>query len=805
MRFAQIIRAAIRSVLRRPAFAAGIAIVLALGIGLATAVFSVADAVILRKLSVADQDRIALLWGVKRDGTAGAFPLTLDQARSIGADSRALAGVAFHTYEGATQELVRDGNQVSRLRRARVSGNFFTVLGARPAAGRLLRESDDVTGAAPVAVLSHDAWTRRFGGDPSVVGKRLDLHKDGIAYEIVGVMAPGLDYPRGADFWASTYATVPHANLPYVAVNLVGRLAPGASLAAAGEELTNHFASPAASPWQRDLIGSAHTLPEVVLGNVDDAVIIFAIAAALLLLITCINVANLLLVRGVARHREIAVRAAIGASRSSIVAQLMAENAVLALLGGIIALPVAAAAVASFIAFAPSSVPRLGEITLNGSTLLAAFGITVVAVLVFGVLPAALASRHRSIDALRSGARESGSRGSRRLTELLVAGQVALAFTIVAAAGLMTRSLVRLQGEDLAFNPAGMAIAELALSSRDYDAAPKQLAMLEQLLPAVRSLPGVRAATSIVAVPFSGTHGWDGRFGAEGQTTADVAKNPMLNMELVAPGHFAMFGVTLLHGRAINDDDRAGATPVAVISESTAQHYWPGESAVGRRLFLGTPDRSVTIVGVVSDTRWRDLRQERATVYIPMRQSFFPFAPTTLAIRSDASAATLTPALRALLQREFPGVALAAVAPFDDFLARPLAEPRMNAFLLTVFAVAALALAAIGIFGVMMLSVTQRTRELGVRLALGATPAMLRRMVLRRGGTVAAAGTLAGIAGALLLNRALASLLYEVSSNDMLTLALVAAFTLLVALVATAIPARASTRVDPVRALRSDG
>ena len=802
----QNLRVGVRSLGRAPGFALIATLTLALGIGLSTAVFTVADALLLRRLPVREQERLVVLTGQARDRGIDEYPLGLAGAREFARGSRSLARVAFYGYEGAVAKPVRDGGELTRLRRSLVSGDFFAVLGAEPVLGRTLYAEDDVRGAAPVLVLSHRAWRERFGGAPDVLGRRVFMHEDGVAYTIVGVMPRGLDYPRGTDVWAALAPAVPEQNEQYVALNLLGRLAPGAAPERARDELTAYFRREGAPPPQPDLGGSARPLAELVVGDTRPAVLVFAAASALLLLITCINVANLLLVRGLGRVREVAVRSALGASRGQVVAQLLTEHALLAVAGGAAGLLLAAGAVRVFVALAPAGLPRLDEIQLDPTALAVAVGITGIAMLLFALAPAVATARVELPQVLRSGARQSAGRRSRRVTEALVVGQVALALVVLSAAGLLARSFVRLERAELSFNPSRLLVGELALRYDRYDTPAKQRAMLERLLTELEGVPGVRAVSPVVAVPFSGTHGWDGRPAAEGQTPAQASANPLLNMELVAPNYFGTFGIPVLRGRGFTADDREGAPSVVVVSQSTARHYWPGDDPIGKRLLMGPPSaqQRLTVVGVVPDTRYRDLREARASIYFPLRQSFFPFVPTTLAIRTSAAPGAVVPALERVIGETAPGVALASTAPFESFLDGPLAQPRLNALLLAVFAAAAVVLAAVGLFGVMATMVRQRTRELGVRMALGATAADVGRLVLRRGMVLAAAGTALGLLGALAANRVLAAMLFEVSPTDAPTLAAVAALLLGVAALASLVPARSSTRIEPVVALRAE-
>jgi putative ABC transport system permease protein len=471
---------------------------------------------------------------------------------------------------------------------------------------------------------------------------------------------------------------------------------------------------------------------------------------------------------------------------------------------GALGVGVAAVAVWTFVAVAPPGVPRLDEIELNTTALAGAVAITVLSLLVFALTPAVTTSRVELQSVLRSDTRQSASRRSRRASELLVTAQVALALVILSSAGLIARSLIKLEGANLSFNPSHLLIGELSVRADSFEAASNPTAMLDRLLPQLQAIPGVFYVSPVVAIPFSGSHGWDGAPQAEGQSAADVAGNPMLNMEVVAPSYFATFGIPILRGRGITNADRKDAPGVVVLSQSAARHFWPHGDGIGKRVMMGANSAdTLTVVGIVPDTRYRDLRDPRPSIYFPLRQSVFP-TPMTLAIRTSGSPAALVPEIRRVIREAEPGVALVSAAPFDSFLAAPLAQPRLNALLLAVFASAAVVLAAIGLFGVMATMVRQRTREFGVRMALGADADDVLRMVMRRGLAIAAPGIAIGLLGALFANRLLSSLLYEVSATDTSTLAAASALLLLVASAASLIPARSTARIDPTEALRAE-
>ena len=799
------LRYALRSLRRTPGFTLTAILTLALGIGLATAVFTVADTLLLRRLPIRDQDRVVVLWGERRE-RAFNYPLGIDDAREFARRARSLERVAFSAYEGSWPTPIRDGDRIYRLRGALVSGEFFDVLGVQPVLGRALRPPDDVWGAAPVVVLSHGAWQRRFGGDPHVLGRQIVTYTDNVTHTIVGVMPQGLEYPRGTEVWAPIMRAIPPKSLAFGAVYLIGRLAPGRRPVDAPDELTAFYARAESSPWERNTHGVVHPLSRLVLGDTRPALLVFSAAAALLLLITCINVANLLLARGLARVREIAVRSALGAGRGQVVRQLLGENGLLAALGGALGVVVAAAAVRLFVAFAPPGVPRLDEIHVNAAALAGAVGITGLAMLLFALAPAVITSRVDLERVLRSDTRQSTGRRARLAREVLVAGQVALALIVLSAAGLIVRSLINLERADLSFQSSGLLIADLTMQGDLYGDAKKQRAMLERLVPELQALPDVRAASPVVAAPFSGNGGWDGRPAADGQSPEQAGINPMVNMEVATPDYFRTLGVPIIRGRGFTDADREGVPGAVIVSQSTARLYWPGADPIGKRLRMGEKLEQVfTVVGVVPDTRYRDLRDARPSIYFPLRQSFFPFAPWTLAIRTTGSPADAVPAIQRVISETAPGVALVSAAPFGDLLEGPLAQPRLNALLLAVFAGAAVTLAAVGLFGAMATMVRQRTRELGVRMALGATVRDLRGLVMGRALTIAAVGSVVGLLGALLVNRLLVAMLYEVTPTDLATLAAVTAFLIVVATLASVIPACSTTRIDAVIALRAEG
>jgi predicted permease len=442
---------------------------------------------------------------------------------------------------------------------------------------------------------------------------------------------------------------------------------------------------------------------------------------------------------------------------------------------------------------------------LNARAIGGAVAITALVTLLFALVPAVMTSRVELQDALRTGSRQSGaSRRFRLGTETLVIGQVALALLVLSAAGVIARSLTKLERADLALEPSRLLIAELAVPSGELGDTRKEIALIDRLLARLEAMPGVRAVAPVLTTPFVEAGGIFGQLAAEGQTDDEAARNPKLIFEVATPSYFSTFGIRVLRGRAFSDQDREGSPRVVVLSASAARHYWPGADPIGKRLTLAPGEGGATVVGIVPETRYRDLRDPRPTVYFPLRQSSFPVVPMTLVIRTSGRSADLIPAIRRVIRETEPGVEVASAASFTTLLEKPLAQPRLNALLLAVFAVAAVVLAAVGLFGVMTAMVRQRTRELGVRMALGATASNIERLVLRRGMVLAAVGTSIGLLGALAGNQLLSAMLFEVSPTDGLTLALATVTLLGVAALASLIPARSSTRIEPAISLQAE-
>jgi predicted permease len=790
--FSYDLRLAIRGLRRTPAFTGTAVLILALGIGMSVAMFTVFDRVLVRRLPVRDQDRIVVLWTHRGDPAlevSGNFKHLEEQLRP---ETRTLGAVAAVAHWGAVPTPFLEGDGSITLNRTLVTGNYFEVLGARPVIGRLLRQGDEVTGARLTMVISYRAWVTHFGGDPGVVGRTLRDAWGTASYTIVGVGPAGLDYPAGVEAWTPPWS-------PLLTAYVIARLAPNASAAAARDEYFNieHRLLP---EW--NFVGATVTpFDRAVLGNVRPVLNALTLAVALLLVIACVNVGNLLLLRAASRRHEIAVRRALGASSGDIVRQLLIESVALGAAGGTLGLVWAQLLLRLLIALAPPTLPRLDTLRLAGTPLMAALVVTLIAVMFFGLFPALNAAGGSSLaSSLRRDPRSGAeSRGRRRLRQGLVACQVALALVLLAGAGLVARSLGRMLALDLGYTAGHLSILQLAWSAPKVE---RLIPLGEELLRRFRATPGVQAATPIMIPPFLGANVFHGQVVIEGQTKAEEERDPSVPLELGNADYFRTFDVPILRGRGILESDREDAPLVAVLSQSIARRLWPDENPIGKRIKYWSQDTWRTVVGVAGDIRFRSLREATPTIYLPWRQT--PSWQLAFAVRTSASLGSVIGAIRREARAVDPGINVWDASPMDRYLAGPLTQPRLSAYLLSAFGMVALALAAIGLYGVMASTVRAQTREIGIRIALGATPALVRSQVHRRAMMVMAAGAGVGLAGALAGTGLLRALLFEVSPTDPAALAGACALLLGVGLAASYVPARRATRVDPVDALRSE-
>ena len=801
------IRLALRGFRASPAFCCTAIGILALGIGMSVAIFTVFRTVLIRKLPVTDQDRVAVMWTYREPSTD--FALDPRELGDLRRSSRTMTDVAGVAHWGAAPGAIRDGDRALNLNNAYVTGNFFDVLGARAVVGRLLRSSDDDAtdslrygpSVSKSLVLSFHTWKNDFGGDSAVVGRHLADGLTGWTYVIVGVAPAGLDYPLNTDVWMPIVG----GWRSYTSVFVVGRLAKTSSLAAARDEYL--AVSNRTAPLLRATGARAETFTNAVVGNVKPIVALLTVAATLLLLIACINVGNLLLLRASGRARELAVRRALGASYGDVVQQLLVEAALLAVGGGVGGLLVAAALVRAVPLIAPANVPRLDEIRLAGAPIVGAIAVSALAVLIFGLMPALVAARDNLGSPLRLDARSGRETRRRRIArQTLVASQVALAMVMLGGSTLLARSLERLEGQDPGYVGDHLAILDMTWDISRDSTAPARAKLAHRLEARLEQVPGVTAATPLVLQPLMGTGVWQIRLRKAEQHGAEWQSNPTLPADIVGAGFFKTFGIRMVRGREFTDDDDASAPLVLIVSESFSRRMWPGEDAIGKRVRLAAQETDIvggsgwrTVVGVAHDARLRNVRETTPIAYFPIGQGTWQ---GSFALRSPVPLATLLPALRAATRDADPGLTLWNARTMGELLDRPLAEPRVSALLMSTFGLVALLLASIGLYGVMSSLVRDQTREIGIRIALGATASVVRRAVLTRAAIVTASGAAIGLVVALATSHLLGALLYDVSATDPLSLGVACAVLLVIAAVAAYLPAHRASRIDPARALR---
>jgi putative ABC transport system permease protein len=785
-------RIAIRALLRARTFTITTVLILGIGIGMAAAMVSVFRSVLVTGLPVRDQNEVVVLWTYRDPAVEfGTVRKHLDAVRE---NSRTLAAVAGVVHWNAASAPLLDGDRPIVMNRTLVTPNFFEVLGSRPYLGRLLNADD---AEARVMVLSYAAWRREFGGDPTIIGRQLTEPYQFWRYTVVGVAPPGLDYPAGVSFWIPLWP-----NSDQQSVYAVVRLAPGGTAEQARAEF---FASVSRQAPELKLVGAkAVPFAEVVLGDVRPVLGALTAAAMLLLLIACVNVGNLLLLRATSRAQELAIRRALGATVGDIARQSLLESALLGVAGGSLGLACADVLRRALLAFAPSQLPRADVIELSGAPIAIAVAVTLGAIVVFGVLPAVIIARSRNATMLRMDARsgrESPSR--RRARRLLVASQVALALMMLSGAALLGRSLARLQRLDLGYTPSELSILAMSLPAATYTEPSQWYPLGEAVMQRWRGVAGVTSVTPIMIPPFIGPNVFVGRVDLEGQGKAEREGNPFVPMEVGNEDYFRTMGIPILRGRGMLATDRENAPPVAVVSETIARRLWAGEDPIGKRIQYWSADSTSwrTVVGVAGDIHFRSLREATPTIYMSWRQAYWQMQ---FAVRTAEPLEVLLPALRRAVREVDPRFTLWDARTMDDLLAAPLAQPRMSAVLMGGFGLVALLLAAIGLYGVMASIVREQTREIGIRMALGATAQRVRRAVLGDALAVCGIGAAVGIAGTLFTSGLLARLLFEVSPTDPIALGSACVVLLIVAVLASYVPARWATRIDPASALRAD-
>ena len=801
----QDVRYAIRLLFKRPLFATVAVVTLALGIGANTAIFSVVDAVLLAPLAYQEPDRLMMIWAINSSSNADQQPASVPDFDDLKEQSQTFDEIAASRSQAFN---LTDGDEPERVGGARVTVNMFSVLAVKPVVGRDFLESEGLAGAEPVVILSHSLWQQRYGSDPAIVGRALNV--DGKSYTVVGVLPKGIYYPA-----QDTNLYVPFIPQPNEIVRgarflrVIGRLKKNVSPAEARAEMETIAGRVAAAYPATNTGWGIYLVPlhEQIVGRVRPALIVLLSAVGCVLLIACANVANLLLARAAARSSEFAIRAALGASRWQLVRQLLTESLVLSALGGVFGLLLAMWGVPFLTGISAASIPRVEGIGINLRVLGFTAIVSLVTGAVFGLAPALRSSSKQLTDALREGRR--GSTGSilhQRLLSALVVSEVAIAMVLLVVAGLMIRSFLSISNVAPGFNPKGVITLGVGLPLSRYPGVQQQAIFYDKLVAQIRTLPGVESAASVIRLPMLGFNASTG-FTVQGKPVQQGTE-PNADYRAVTDDYFRTMGIPLLKGRDFTVRDSKDAPDAMIINEMLAERFFPGEDPVGKRIqIFPDPTRWREIVGVVGNVKLLGLDAEtNPTIYVPYSQNPYPNALRNvfLVARTSSDPKSLVASIRSELKSLDKDIPVSQVQTMEEVISGSLAQRRLSMSLLIVFAALAALLSAVGIYGVMAYIVAQRTHEIGIRMAMGAEQKDVIKMVLGDGAKLTFAGIGAGLAVAVGLTRFLQSLLYQVSATDTVTYASIALLLSVVALLASYIPARRAAKVDPMEALRCD-
>jgi predicted permease len=816
---AQDIRLAFRSFTRNPGFTLVAVLSLAIGIGANTSIFSVANALLLRPLPYKDANRLVILWNrspgldILQDWFSTAQYLDIKNGHH-GFEEVAIAS-------GGNDNLTGEG-EPERVGTIRVSSNLLPMLGVQAASGRLFLPDEDAPDRPATAVLNYGMWVRRYGSDPRMLGKSITIN--GKTYEVVGILPQSFSLPH--EVLPTLYGPEqPDVFLPFPLgpkaagirthedYNIFGKLKPGVSMTLAQAEMDTITARlrrdyPESYPPNGGLTFGIVPLLEQVVGDVRRALLVLLSAVGFVLLIACANVANLLLARAVARQQEIAVRAALGASRGRIIRQLLTESILLSLCGGLLGAILCFWSVKWIHVLGTKSIPRLAEIGIDGRVLLFTLLLSILAGILFGLAPAWRVSRVDLNTTLKDASRTSAGssavwgRGN-NMRRLLVVSELALSVVLLIGAGLLIRSFARLENVAPGFNPKNVLTFELALNGQRYGDGQIRLSTYRQLWNALGQIPGVTAAGGITSLPLSQSFAWT-PITVEGR--APLPGEKFLNADARVAGgrYFQALEIPLRSGRFFNEEDLVGKTPVVIIDEFMAGQLWPGQDAVGKRIHMVESEVPwLTVAGVVGRVKHESLDSDpRIAFYLPQTQ--YPSRAMTVVMRSQGDPSTLSPSVKKELRGIDPDLPMYSVRTMDERVEESLARRRFSMLLLGIFAGMALVLATIGIYGVMAYLVNQGTREIGIRMAIGATQREIVRLVVFQGMTLAITGVAAGLAAAFVFTGLMRSLLFGISSADPVTFAGISLLLTLVALLATYIPAKRAARIDPILCLRSE-
>jgi predicted permease len=797
----------LRFLAKSPAFTAVAVLTLAIGIGANTSIFSVTNALLLRPLAFADPDRLVTM-DAHRQGQSGRGPLTYPRFQLVSENAHSFAAIAAYCNE--TFNLTGQGDP-EQIPSARVSWNFFRILGVTPAIGRAFHPEEDRQGGNNVILITDGLWERRFARDRNVLGRVLTL--DGKDYSVIGVLAPDFRFAflGRADLYAPRVFELNAITPQQVAggsgfLDYLARLAPGVSLTAAQSELDalavryrqQYPKFPDADPA---LVIHAGTLRDEMVSSVRVAVLVLLAAVSVVLLIACANVASLLLSRALRRKQEIAVRIAIGATRGDIVRQLLRESLTLATIGGALGLLLSYWGTRALASLAEGTLPRAAEIGIDARVLAFTAVASLIAGVIFGLIPALQVSRPDLNSVLRSEGGRGGTGGRRHhaLRSLLVVSQVALSTVLLIGAGLLVRNFLQLQTTGAGFDTAHLLTMNITLPPARYPAIPQVLAFTGELLRQVRRLPGVRDAAIASALPLNTTRVSPSL--PEGQPQVPLAERPMFNIQMVSEGYAATMRTPLKRGREFTEHDDARGPRVAMVNQTLARRYWPGQDAVGKHILLGRLPTPFEVVGVLGDVRNVSIASDvQPEIFVPWNQ--LPWANIHLILRTATDPLAASNAVRAAVLAVDKDQPVTKVRTMDELFEESAAQPRFTAYLLGGLAAAALLLAMVGIYGVIAYTVTERTQEMGIRIALGAVRGDILRLVLRQWLLTAGAGIAIGLAASFALTRLMSTLLYHVSVTDPFTFVIGPCVFLCIAAAASFIPANRATRVDPAITLR---
>ena len=797
----QDLRYAIRQLVRSPGFTVVAVLTLGLGIGANTAIFSVVNAVLLRPLPYPEPSRLVSVAERRPNGAPGSvsYQNFLDWRKDAALESMALFRTQSYNVGGA--------DRPERIAGALVSAEYFRVLGLSPAEGRFFLQGEDTPGRDRVAVISYGVWQRRFGGDPAVVGRSLTV--DGRGLTVVGVAPAGFGYPEDAGLWAPVSLDDPVLlqERGLHGYRVIGRLRGDQTLerASAGFQAGSARLAAAYPTSNRGWGVEVTPLHESLVRDLRPTLLVLMGAVGFVLLIACANVAGMMLARGAARRRELSIRAALGAGRWQLVRQLLTEAGALTLLGGGLGIGLAAWGVDALLSIAPEGLRPQQTAVIDRTVLAFTLAVAALTSLVFGLLPALQAAGGTGEASLHESGRTTGGVDRQRTRRLLVAGEIALALTLLVGAGLMVQSFRRLLAVNPGFRTANVLSARLALPRGMRDTA-QVLGFYHDLVERARTLPGVSAAAAVSYLPLS-REGARFLFSVEGQPFAEPQRRPSSSFNVITPGYFGALDIPLLQGRDFNAQDRLSSPDVVIVNQTLANRFWPGESAVGKRLSLDDlpdePSDWMTVVGVVGDSRHVSLVDEiMPQIYAPEAQ--VGLEEMALLVRTPLGSASIAPAIRGLVASLDPEVPVADLHQLTQIRDASISADRFRTLLLGAFGLLALGLAAIGVFGVISYGVVQRTREIGIRVALGARSAEVLRLVVGEGAATVAGGIAVGLIAGAALSRVLVTLLYQVNPWDPGTFVAIAAAIAGVALVACILPARRALRVDPATTLRTE-